>query len=115
MGILKDSEDKAHFYSTDNGGANLSKTTGWADRNLSWFSRYDRNVTAKLREIYDFLENPSCGFLGYTTAETFVVDLGLYFEIAPATYAERLRQNLKLLLDQVAKNEAKYGDKAYVN
>ena len=112
--IYNDKDGRAHFYATDNGGADISKTTSWTERNLGWFSRYDRKVIAKLREIYEFLGNPPSGFLGYTDASKFIVDLGLYFELTPQVYVERIRRNIGLLLKKVQAVEAKYGPKAYL-
>ena len=112
--IYSDKDGKAHFYATDNGGADINKTSSWTERNLRWFSRYDRKVIAKLREIFDFLGNPSSGYLGYTDANKFVVDLGLYFELTPELYVERIRRNIDLLLKKVQAVEAKYGPKAYL-
>jgi hypothetical protein len=112
--IYNDKDGKAHFYATDNGGADFSETPSWTERNLGWFSRYDRKVIAKLREIYDFLGNPLSGYLGYTDANKFIVDLGLYFELTPEVYVERIRRNIGLLLKKVQAVEAKYGPKAYL-
>lgn len=103
----------AFIYSTDNGGADFGKKPSWVERNVNWFSRYDRPTIAKLRDLYAFLENPAKGYLGYTNAEAFLVDLGLYFEFAPSVYLERFKRNLKIVLDRVAANEAKYGEAAY--
>ena len=83
-------------------------------RNLSWFSRYDRKTINRLKEVYAFLNNPASGFLGYTDAEKFIVDLGLYFENPPAVYVSRIKRNLGLLLERVNSIEAKYGDAAYL-
>jgi hypothetical protein len=113
--IRKDENGRAHFYATDNGGADIGKTTGWVERNLGWFSRYDRNTIARLKEINAFLENPSKGYLGYTNAEAFVTDLGLWFELKPEVYVERLKRNLKLLLAKVDSVEAKHGSGAYLD
>jgi len=112
--ISNDKDGKAHFYTTDNGGADINKTSSWTERNLGWFSRYERNVIAKLREIYDFLGNPSSSYLGYTDANKFIVDLGLYFELTPEVYVERIRRNIGLLLNKVQAVETKYGPKAYL-
>jgi hypothetical protein len=115
LAIRNDDKGVAHFYAVDNDGADIGSSTGWSQRDLSWFSRYDRRTIQRLKEIYAFLNNPQSGFLGYTNAETFVVDLGLYFEIPTAVYLERLKRNLKLTLDRVAAVEAKYGDAAYLD
>ena len=111
--IYNDKDGNAHFYATDNGGADVSKTTSWTERNLGWFSRYDRSVIAKLREVQKFLTNPASGYLGYTDPNQFIVDLGLYFELKPEVYVERIRRNLDLLLKRVQAVEAKHGSKTY--
>lgn len=115
--IQKDKEGHAHFYATDNGGADLGSKTSWEERNLGWFSRYDRDSVAKLREIRDFLKEPTKfadGYLGYTDPKAFVTDLGLYFEMTPEVYVERLRRNLDLFLVKVDAVVGKYGEKAYL-
>jgi hypothetical protein len=112
--ISNEKAGEAHFYTTDNGGADINKTSSWTERNLGWFSRYERSVITKLREIYDFLGNPSSGYLGYTDANEFIVDLGLYFELTPEVYVERIRRNIGLLLNKVQAVETKYGPKAYL-
>ena len=113
--IQKDKAGKAHFYGGDNGGADISKTTGWTERNLNWFSRYDRATIDKFEAINHFLKNPASGYLGYTSAEAFVMDLGLTSELAPAVYVERLRRNIDLLLARVHEVEKKYGSQAYLD
>lgn len=113
--IDKGEDGRAHFYSTDNGGADISGSTGWVTRNLGWFSRYDRKTIVKLEEILAFLKNPAKGYLGYTSAEEFVVDLGLYAEISPKSYVERLIRNMDLLMKSVEQNRAKYGDMAFLD
>jgi hypothetical protein len=113
--IIKDeATGRAHFYSTDNGGADVSRTTGWVETNLGYFSRYDRDVVDGLAKVLAFLENPASGYLGYTSAETFVVDLGLYSQLKPADYVERLKRNLKLVLKKVRDTEARYGAATYL-
>jgi hypothetical protein len=112
--VSNDKEGRAHFYATDNGGADINRGSSWTERNLGWFSRYDRSVVAKLREIYEFLGDPSGGYLGYTDANKFIVDLGLYFELAPEVYVERIRRNIGLLLKKVETTEGRYGPKAYL-
>ncbi len=112
--ISKDKDGHAHFYATDNGGADVTKTSSWTERNAAWFSRYDRGVIAKLKELNAFLKDPSKGFLGYTNAQTFIVDLGLYSEVAPADYVARISRNIQILLDHVAASESKNGKDAYL-
>jgi hypothetical protein len=109
--IAKDDTGIAHFYTTDNGGAELTNDNTWLTRNLNWFSRYDRQTINQLKLLYGFLVNPSNGFLGYKNAELFVVDLGLYSEHTPTEYVALLKRNLGLLLKQVAQNRRKFGDK----
>lgn len=114
VGLAKDYLNIAHFYITDNGGADMLDDLADINRNLSYFSRYDRKTIIKLKELYAFLVTPSKGFLGYKNAELFVVDLGLYSEKNPAEYVRLLKRNLQLLLNKVAAVERKYGSKAYL-
>jgi len=69
--IAKDDAGVAHCYATDNGGADVSSRL---DRNIGLFSRYDRRTIDGLKALSGFLKNPASGFLGYTDAETFVVE-----------------------------------------
>ncbi len=109
--IYKDKDGKAHFYATDNGGADLGKTTSWTERNAGWFSRYDKKAVLGLRKVHAFLSNPSGNpLLGYTDAEKFVEDLGLYFELSRPLYVERLRRNIGILLAKVDAVVAKHGE-----
>jgi hypothetical protein len=110
VGLAKDNMDMAHFFITDNGGADMGDIY-LADlkRNLSYFSRYDRKTISKLTELYVFLANPAKGFMGYKNAELFVVDLGLCSELKPAEYVRLLKRNLQLLLNHVAAAKSKYG------
>src|SRR5205085_5805136 len=101
--IRKDQNGKAHFYATDNGGADFS--THWNNRNLDWFSRYDRKVVARLTELRNFLDHPEPGLLGYNDAEKLVTDLGLDTELKPAVYLGLLRHNLAAVLDRVRQNQ----------
>jgi hypothetical protein len=112
--LATDKTGIAHFYSTDNGGATLDKDPAQVLLNLKTFSRYDRKTIQQLKALYGFLVTPSKGFLSYKNAETFVVDLGLYSGLKPAEYAVILKQNLRLLLNQVAKVERQFGNKAYL-
>lgn len=111
--LAKDDLGVAHFYSTDNGGAHLKPNADEVLRNISWFSRYDRNTITQLRELYRFLVTPSRGFLGYKDAKVFVVDLGLY-DGRDAEYVSLLRRNLKLLLDRVTQVNRDFGRDAYL-
>ena len=54
--IRKDDQGRAHFYMTDNGGADLSDR--WNARNFTWFSRFDRGVIQKLADLKRFLTPP---------------------------------------------------------
>jgi hypothetical protein len=112
--LATDKTGIAHFYSTDNGGATLDKDPAQVLLNLKAFSRYDRKTIQQLRTLYGFLVSPSKGFLGYKNAEAFVVDLGLYDGLKPAQYLAILKQNLRLLLNQVANVERQFGNKAYL-
>lgn len=111
--IQKSKEGRVAFYGSDNGGAGLGPQPNWVEKNLSWFSRYDRQAVRKLEELNEFLKNPSRGFIGYTNAEQFVVDLGLTTEATPAQYVQRLSRNIGLLLDRVRANESRFGAAAY--
>ena len=62
--IRKDDQGRAHFYMTDNGGADLSES--WNARTLTWFSRFDRGVIQKLTDLKRFLDTPAVGYLGYS-------------------------------------------------
>jgi hypothetical protein len=110
--IRKDADGKAHFYATDNGGADFSSQ--WSSRNVDWFSRYDRTAIAKLTELRDFLDQPEKGLLGYKDAENFVVDLGLDIEMKPAAYLALLRRNIAKVLDRVRQNEQQFGDGVFL-
>lgn len=109
--IRKDDQGRAHFYMTDNGGADLSNS--WNARNLTWFSRFDRSVIQKLADLKRFLDTPAVGYLGYSDPEVFVTDLGLYSQNSAAIYVQRLRRNLGLVLDYVRATETKFGNKAF--
>src|SRR5882757_9472831 len=50
VAIRKDDQCRAHFYATDNGGAEISNT--WNARNLNWFSRFDRGVTCRSEAVH---------------------------------------------------------------
>ncbi len=109
--IAKDDAGIAHFYATDNGGADVSNRL---DRNIGLFSRYDHKVIDSLRELDAFLKNPASGFLGYTDAEAFVVDLGLYRMHSPSDYVARLRNNLDYFLAHVSSVESRHGADTYL-
>ncbi len=99
------------FYATDNGGADVSSHL---DRNIGLFSRYDHRVIDDLKALNTFLSNPAGGFLGYTNAELFVVDLGLYREHSPPEYVNRLKSNLDFFLRHVSGLEAAHGSMLYL-
>jgi len=109
--IAKDDAGVAHFYATDNGGADVSSRL---DRNIALFSRYDHRTIDGLKAVLAFLKNPASGFLGYTDAEAFVVDLGLYRQHAPADYVNRLKSNLDVFLQHVSGVESRHGADAYL-
>ena len=111
VAIRKDDQGHAHFYMTDNGGADLSDS--WNARNLTWFSRFDRGVIQKLADLKRFLDTPAIGYLGYSDPEVFVTDLGLYSQNSAAINVQRLRRNLGFVLDYVRATETKFGDKAF--
>lgn len=108
-----DATGRAHFYSTDNGGADFSSTSQRVEKTLSYFSRFDRATIESLKLLYRFLEAPQTGYLGYTDARAFVKDLGLYFELSPDTYITRLKRNIGLVLARANAAETKYGSAAY--
>ena len=114
--IFKGEDGVAHFYATDNGGADIARAASWTERNLGWFSRYDRKTVEGLRKLYQFLDKPAENpYLGYTDPKRFVVDLGFYFELTPELYVERLRRNLGLVMDKVAAVEKQYGNNAFLD
>lgn len=113
ISLQKDAQGQAHFYFSDNGGADMVNSTAWVEKNMALFSRYDRSMIEKLKEIANFFEHPETGFLGYTNAEAFIIDLGFYAEMPTAVYLERLKRNLRMFLSRVQANEAKYGENAY--
>jgi hypothetical protein len=109
--IAKDDAGMAHCYATDNGGADVSSRL---DRNIGLFSRYDRRTIDGLKALSAFLKDPASGLFGYTDAETFVVDLGLYRQHSPADYVDRLKSNLDFLLQHISGVEARHGADAYL-
>ena len=111
VAIRKDDQGRAHFYATDEGGADITDT--WKARNLGWFSRFDRSAIQKLADLKQFLDTPATGYLGYSDPEVFVVDLGLYSQTSAAVYVQRLKRNLGLVLDYVRSVESRFGNQAY--
>jgi hypothetical protein len=109
--IRKDDQGHAHFYATDNGGADIASS--WSPRNLNWFSRFDRSAVQKLTDIKKFLDAPATGYLGYTDPKVFVVDLGFYSLMGADVYAQRLTRNIGFVLDYVKATETKFGNAAY--
>lgn len=111
--IVKDENQVAHFYATDNGGAYVIGSIPNAKKTVNAFGRFDKKTIQKLRELNTFLQDPTQGFLGYTDAQKFVVDLGLYFERSPERYIAGLKDNLNILLSKVNESETKFGAQAY--
>ena len=111
--LRKSDDGKAHFYLSDNGGADPSNSGDWTRRNLDWFSRYDRQTIAQLAELGAFLTGATGNFLGYDNRLDFLADLGLYYELTPQTYLKRFSRNLGLLADRVAAISATFGDQAF--
>lgn len=111
--IMKDENQVAHYYATDNGGAYVVASTGNALKTAKSFSRFDKKTILKLQELHAFLQNPALGFLGYKDAKAFVVDLGLYFDMTPERYVGALKDNLTILLNRVKESEKQYGSQAY--
>ncbi|MEP6810102.1 MAG: hypothetical protein ABI992_07650 [Chthoniobacterales bacterium] len=112
--IAKDDAGAAHFYATDNGGADVSSLEARLARNLGLFSRYDHRTIDGLKGVLAFLKDPASGFLGYTDAAVFVVDLGLYRLHPAADYVERLKSNLDFFLQHVSAAETKHGADVYL-
>ena len=75
---------------------------------------HERTVITRLRQVHDFLLNPTSGYLGYSDANKFIIDLGLYFELTPEAYVDYLRRNIGLLLKKVDAVAARYGAAAYL-
>lgn len=114
VGIRHDNAGQAHFYATDNGGAGPSKSATWADRNLSWFSRYDQTVVNELARLADFLNVGGSAYLGYAKPREFIEDLGLYFDLSADEYVVRMARNISKLLSRVNAQQAKYGSGAFL-
>jgi hypothetical protein len=112
--IAKDNSGVAHFYATDNGGADVSTKQSLLERNIGLFSRYDHRTIDGLKGLSAFLKNPASGFLSYTDADAFVVDLGLYRQHLAADYVKRLKSNLDFFLQHVSGVENKHGADAYL-
>jgi len=114
--IVDENTKEIEVYSSDNGGADFWNTTSWAQKQASWFGKYDRKVIEGLRSIYAFLKGQSSSLraerLGktYTNVDEFIVDLGLYYEKRPSQYAAELAANIKVLLTAVEANKARYGE-----
>lgn len=113
--LSRDEMNNAHFYATDNGGAEIVDSVASAKDMTERFSRFDRTVILKLKELNNFLNNPASGYLGYTSAEAFIFDLGLYFRYPPERYLDGLKKNLAVLLHHVHESEERFGDKIYFN
>jgi hypothetical protein len=111
--IEKNKDGEAHFVATDNGGAYIVGSLNSVKKTLELFSRYDRNAINKIQEFYNFLINPVVPFLGYTDPEKLVVDMGMYTQASPKNYIRALKQNIEMLLNEVKKNELRFGNKAF--
>lgn len=111
--LMKDENNSTHFYATDNGGADIVNSVAATKITLRSVSRFDKKVILKIKEMYAFLHNPAVGFLGYTDANKFIIDLGLYFDHKPERYVKALKDNTAVLLQKVSESEVVYGEKAY--
>ena len=101
-------DDTFALFSTDNGGADFGQT--WPERNVGWFSRYDTNTVARLKQLSAFLEGQENEFGGYTNPKALVVDLGLYQEDSPANYVKKLSRTCKLMLATMQKSISSHGE-----
>ncbi len=114
--IVDDVSKEVEVYSTDNGGADFWNTTKWAEKQVSWFSRYDRKTIEQLKGLYAFLSGRATSLTSerldktWTDPKVFVVDLGLYYERRPEQYVRELTNNLAVLLKAVESNYARYGE-----
>jgi hypothetical protein len=111
--IEKDQEGVAHFISSDNGGADVVVSKPIAEKVARMFSRYDRNIIAVIKDLNQFLKGEKPEFYGYTSPQTFVVDLGLYYRFTPERYVKALIENTDALLNAVNENQKKYGEQIY--
>lgn len=111
--LEKDDNGDAHFVATDNGGAYIVNSIQSVKSTLELFSRYDKNVIDKIRELNNFLKNPSVPYLGYTDPEKLIVDMGMYTQNKPASYLKALIINIEALLKKVSENEKRYGSGIY--
>jgi hypothetical protein len=111
--LLKDDQNMAHFVAVDNGGAEIVDSQYLTKKTVKLFSRYDRNVIKKLRDFYQFLLFPSQPFIGYTSPEKMIIDLGMYYLSSPAAYLLAIKANIQILLNEVQTNENRYGANVY--
>lgn len=111
--LLKDDLKMAHFVASDNGGAEILDSVYQVKKTVKLFSRYDRKGIYKIREFYKFLQSPSEAFLGYTNPEEMIVDMGMYFLKSPQAYLSALKNNIGILLNEVQKNEKRYGENVF--
>ena len=111
--IEKDEEGVAHFISSDNGGADVVVSKSISEKVARMFSRYDRNLIAVMKDLNHFLKGGKPEFYGYTSPQTFVVDLGLYYRFTPERYVKALIENTDALLNAVNENHKKYGEQIY--
>ncbi|NOT80205.1 MAG: hypothetical protein HOP07_14520 [Bacteriovoracaceae bacterium] len=103
----------AHIVSTDNGGADVVDSKAIAEKVSRMFSRYDKNVISVIRDMNQFLKGEKTEFYGYTSPQTFVVELGLYYRFSPERYVKALIENTDILLNAVNENHKKSGEKIY--
>lgn len=111
--IEKDENNNAHFFGSDNGGAEVVDSTTAVKQNIKLFSRYDKKIVEELKKIQSFLNGNTSEYLGYTNPENFILDLGLYYRKTPKEYLSALRNNFNLVLNAVHENEEKYGESVY--
>lgn len=117
--IVNEETKEVEVYSTDNGGADFWNTTKWAEKQVSWFSRYDRKTIEQLKGLYAFLSGRATSLTSerlektWTDPKVFVTDLGLYYERRPEQYVRELTDNLAVLLKAVESNYARYGEAVF--
>jgi hypothetical protein len=117
--IVDDNTKEIELYSTDNGGADFWNSTSWAQKQASWFSRYDRNAIDALKGVYSFLTGRATSLRSvrmekvWTDPKEFVVDMGLYYEKRPEQYVRELANNIGVLLKAVEANYNRYGEAVF--
>ncbi len=85
----------------------IINTIGWIDP----FFRYPYGATTQ--DMNQFLKGEKTEFYGYTSPQTFVVELGLYYRFSPERYVKALIENTDILLNAVNENHKKSGEKIY--